>query len=277
MALLAWGAASAWPGVAAGPGGTAFVNGDFDSGPEVGWVDYSAQGFDVIVKDLGEGVSPRSKFFAAWLGGYDNEQSYVRQDVTITDATPLLDYWTWIDSTESACTWDLGRVYVRGTEVSTEGLCQAHNTGGWAKRSVDLSVFAGQAVSVQFEVHTDASYISSQYIDDVTLAASPLPPLATSAAKNGSFVRLTWQHAAPYTGYEVWRSASAYFLPGAPEAELRANVPPPGSGTQAIYDDAGAIGNAAANYFCVVRGSGAGVTHSGNRTGEFDFALIPGN
>jgi len=42
------------------------------------------------------------------------------------------------------------------------------------------------------------------------------------------------------------------------------------------YDDAGAVGGATANYFYVVRGSGAGVTRSSNRTGEFDFALTPG-
>ena len=59
---------------AAGPGpdqaaGTQFVNGNFDSGPGIGWADYSEQGFDVVVTEFGTGVSARSGRYAAWLGG----------------------------------------------------------------------------------------------------------------------------------------------------------------------------------------------------------------
>ena len=117
------------------------------------------------------------------------------------------------------------------------------------------------------------SDVSSEYVDDVALAANPLGPLAVSAARNGGLVRLAWQHAAPYTGYAVWRSESPYFLPGEAKSEKRADVPPPATGTPTSYDDAGATGNAAQNFFYLVRGSGAGSTRISNRTGEFDFPL----
>ena len=267
----------------AGLAGTQLVNGGFESGPGIGWEEYSLLGLPVIVDtktlfDPGADiqVTPHTGDWAAWLGGQDNEISYIRQQVTIGSATPVLGYWHWIQSTDT-CGFDLARILVDGVQVRSYSLCRNSNTGGWVKQTIDLSAYLGQTITLALQVTTDGSYVSSLYVDDVALAANPLPPLAISAAKNGTLVRLTWQHASPYTGYEVWRSTSAYFLPGAPGAQLRANVPLPGSGTQVRYDDAGAVGDATANYFYVVRGSGAGVTRSSNRTGEFDFALTPGN
>ncbi len=257
------------------PAGTQFVNGDFDQGT-TGWVESSSGGYEIIGNSFGDGISAHSKPNAAWLGGADGETAAVEQIVTVTSATTALRYWDWVDSTESACNWDVGRIAANGSTVAVTGLCRANNTGGWLRRSVDLSVFAGQAVLVRFEVQTDGSLISSQYVDDVALEASPLGPLPVTASKNGSLVRLAWGHAAPYTGYEVWRSPSPYFLPGSDGSEKRGDVPPPAGGTAVVFDDAGATGSASANYFYLVRGAGSGTTRTSNRTGEFDFLLVKG-
>lgn len=252
-----------------------FVNGDFDDGPGIGWSEHSKLNFAVVVDDFGAGVSAHSPRYAAWLGGYDLEQASVEQTVTVTSATPVLRYWHWIDSDEQYCTFDLARVYAGGSVVSTVGLCGANNTGGWASRTVDLSVFEGQAIPVKLQVDTDCCTLSSQYLDDVALEASPLGPLAVSAGRNAALVHLSWQHASPYTGYEVWRSQSPYFLIAAVGSEKRADVAAP-AGALATYDDAGATGNAAANYFYLVRGAGSGTTRTSNRMGEFDFSMVKG-
>jgi hypothetical protein len=53
-------------------------------------------------------------------------------------------------------------------------LCEDENTGGWVRRSVDLSNYAGQTIVIDIRSETDGSLYSSLYIDDVSLAASPL-------------------------------------------------------------------------------------------------------
>ncbi|MBM4461677.1 MAG: hypothetical protein FJ011_28625 [Chloroflexi bacterium] len=90
-----------------------------------------------------------------------------------------------------------------------------------------------------------------------------------AAKLNSSDVRLTWSG----TGiFDVWRGASPYFAPG-------------DSGSLQIGDDvtspftaAGVLGNPAVNYtFLVLAQNGCGASGPSNRTGEFDFDLIPGS
>jgi hypothetical protein len=275
-ALLAVGSPGAVAGEPEGLAGAQFVNGNFDDGPWVGWTEFSKLNFDVIVTDFGEGISAQSNPYAAWLGGIDTEQAWVEQAVSITAATPVLRYWHWTDSDESGCAFDLARVYAGGAIASTLGLCKSTNTGGWVVRKVDLSAFEGHTLPIRLQVDTDGSLTSSQYIDDVALEANPLGPLSVTASKNGSLVRLTWGHASPYTGYEVWRSQSPYFLIGEAGSEKRGDLPAP-VGATASFDDAGATGNVGANIFYVVRGAGSDLTRVSNRTGEFDFSLVKGS
>ena len=104
-----------------------------------------------------------------------------------------------------------------------------------------------------------------------------LPPIV-SVAWNGALVKLTWKHVPQYASYEVWRSTRAYFKPGDPGSSLRGTVPAPAPGPDVIFEDGGAAGNPALNYFYVVRGvNPRGAPGLSNRIGEFDFAVTPGN
>ena len=81
-----------------------------------------------------------------------------------------LSYWNWIAS-EDVCgdDYDIGSVRINGTIVQEIELCEANNTGGWVKRNVDVSAYAGQTVTIQIRVETDDSLNSNFFVDDVTL------------------------------------------------------------------------------------------------------------
>ena len=133
----------------AGIAGTQLANGGFESGPGIGWEEYSLLGLPVIVDtktlfDPGADiqVTPHTGDWAAWLGGENNELSYIRQQVTIGSAAPVLGYWHWIQSTDT-CGFDLARILVDGVQVRSYSLCRNSNTGGWVKQTVDLGAYAG--------------------------------------------------------------------------------------------------------------------------------------
>jgi C1A family cysteine protease len=157
-----------------GEGG--LVNGDFENGP-AGWVEYSSNGWDLILPAASLLVTPHSGNWAAWLGGDDDEISYIQQQVTVPSGSPYLAYWHWIAS-EDLCGYDFGGVIINSTVVDVYDLCSSTNTGGWVKHVVNLSAYAGQSVSLQIRAETDDSLNSNLFVDDVSFQAS------ASSAKN---------------------------------------------------------------------------------------------
>ena len=85
---------------------------------------------------------------------------------------PYLAYWHWIAS-EDSCGWDFGGVLVNGTVVDVYDLCDSASTGGWVHHVVNLSAYAGQAVTFQIRVETDSSLNSNLFIDDVSFQSTP--------------------------------------------------------------------------------------------------------
>ena len=106
-----------------------------------------------------------------------------------------------------------------------------------------------------------------------------LPPLASiqHTVLLPLIVTLSWKDEPQHDSYEIWRSTSPYFLPGDPGSEKRGELPAPTEGVDLTFDDTDAAGDAANNYAYVIRGINAyGAGDVSNRTGEFDFALTPG-
>jgi len=109
------------------------------------------------------------------------------------------------------------------------------------------------------------------YDEGCTSAAgvSEVGPDVGIQALNASDLRLSWLHAPVYVRYDIWRSETPYFTRmGAPRASVTASP--------WQYDDAGALGDPAHNYFYVVQGVAEDGRAYANRVGEFDFALTPG-
>ena len=115
----------------------------------------------------------------------------------------------------------------------------------------------------------------------VDLSAQALPPRVEDvrAEVDGSAaITLSWTDVAGTADhYEVWRGASPYFPPQAPEGECTApNVPRPAlAGDPVTYP---VTGDPAANdYYVVLAVTSSGVKSLvSNRVGVFDFALTPG-
>ena len=146
------------------------LNGDFEQGA-TGWDEGSTHNWAVIVpsSQLPSGLPPHSGSWAAWLGGDNNETTYIRQTVSVPPAQPFLTYYHWIAS-QDACNYDFGRVLVNGGMVDQYTLCENANTGGWLLHSVNLAAYAGQTVTVEIQVTTDGSVNSNLFIDDVAFS-----------------------------------------------------------------------------------------------------------
>jgi hypothetical protein len=142
------------------------VNGDFEDGP-TGWTEYSTHPWDLIVRDFPSSVTPHSGSWAAWLGGENDNESYLEQQVTVPPGGPYLAYWHWIRSSD-LCGNDLGGVLINGSTVEQYDLCLSQNTGGWAKHVVDLNAYAGQTVWLRIRVETNSLLMSSLFVDDVS-------------------------------------------------------------------------------------------------------------
>lgn len=178
-----------------GPAGCTDIceNGAFESG-STGWVESSSQGFRLIcTKEIcGAGLQPHAGEGLAWLGGGNNERSRLSQTVDIPAGAPAyLSYWHWIES-EDYCNYDYGYVqlFVDNTLVTLKrySLCNTARTGGWVLQTIDLSVYAGKTVRLDFYVANDRSLISTMLIDDVTLHSGLSCSLVSTAGMDSAAV-----------------------------------------------------------------------------------------
>jgi secreted trypsin-like serine protease len=159
-----------------GGGGTtnAFTNPSFEQGT-TGWQESSKLGLPLISgSGFPQSVNPRTGQWLAWLGGADNEESNLRQTVTVPSNNPMLTFWYWAASADS-CGYDWFAVYVvkdgGEQEMLRKDLCEGQNTGGWVQGAVSLSGYAGQSVAIDFYVATDESNNSNLFLDDVALTS----------------------------------------------------------------------------------------------------------
>jgi hypothetical protein len=156
--------------------GNPIVNGDFEQGPVI-WQEYSTNGWELILQvypnGLPEEIPPYDGTWAAWLGGDYDEISYIQQQITVPADRPYLSYYHWINSVDY-CGYDFGGVLVNGVVIESYNLCNDTNTGGWVKKVVNLSAYAGQSVAIQIRAECDSSYNSNLFIDQVAFQASNL-------------------------------------------------------------------------------------------------------
>jgi hypothetical protein len=158
------------------PAAAPLPNGGFESGP-ITWGLSSALGRGLVLpaSDLQAqtGVRPRTGNWAAWLGGPSGETASMWQTVVVPAQTPHLMYWQRVSSQESRCHYDYATVWVNNTVVDAYGLCAELNGSQWVQRSVNLSAYAGQAVSLRLQLQTDSNLDSSLFLDDFSFAAGP--------------------------------------------------------------------------------------------------------
>ena len=148
-------------------------NGDFEQG-QVVWTVFSLLGWDIIMNSgFPGGVLPYGGSWLAWLGGDDDEVSYIEQEVTVSAYATGLTYWHWIASVD-VCGVDFAWVKVDGVIVDQYDLCTDEDTGTWVLHEVDISAYAGQTVTLRIQVDTDADLNSNLFVDDVSFDILPI-------------------------------------------------------------------------------------------------------
>lgn len=176
------------------------TNGNFENG-STGWYEYSTHGWDLILPVSGLPVIPHSGSWAVWLGGDDDDISFIRQQVTVPASSPYLAYWHWIAS-QDYCGYDFGGVIVNNsTVVDVYDLCSSANTGGWVKHVVNLSAYAGQSISLQIRAETDSSFNSNLFVDDVSFQVS-------ASSERGDLIPFDWTYTEPKSDNIVPRDVS---------------------------------------------------------------------
>jgi hypothetical protein len=158
------------------PGPAVVTNGDFEAG-RTGWVEYQDSPFyeyELIVhaSRLINPIVPHEGEWAVWLGGDAELITAIEQEITVPEAASALVYWHWIDAI-FACDGSAGGVALDGTTVDEYPLCADADTGGWVRRSVDLTAYAGRTVQLRFASQTEAGNYSSLYIDTVSVQETP--------------------------------------------------------------------------------------------------------
>jgi hypothetical protein len=119
----------------------------------------------------------------------------------------------------------------------------------------------------------DGDLIGAPATDGTVATAPPESPTLSIAKLNATDARLTWTTSSGPDEYRLYRDTYAYFAPAEP---AYATV------SGGLYDDLGALGSVADNYFYVVRAACANgfASADSNRVGEFDYALtvptVPG-
>ena len=155
----------------------AIQNGDFELGDNGDWTVYSSSGYYLIQEEnLPPGLDPRSGTWLAWLGGVPNEDSRISRGLTLPAGGPVyLRYYYQVDSSDQvSCTRDWMVFLVGTTQLASMGLCEAANTLSWTPGTVNLSAYAGQVITVTFQVTTSLTGVgSSFFIDDVSLVRTP--------------------------------------------------------------------------------------------------------
>lgn len=171
------------PTPAAPPTTNTLDNPNFDQGPEVGWTEYSSQGYDVIMNGP-KGFGARSGEYLAWLGGVHSDTSWISQTVTVPVSHPFLTMYLMASSQEDSCAYDKASIMVDEYQVTTIPLCKAQNFHSWLKSQIDLRDFAGQTVTLKVQVETDATLLSHLFVDDLVFESGVLiPTLAPTATQ----------------------------------------------------------------------------------------------
>src|SRR5690606_17795878 len=142
------------------------TNGGFESG---------ATGWSGDTGTIGSGgYAARTGSNKAWLVGYGQTRTEaITQQVTVPSTGATLDFWLRVVTAERTRTSAYDRMQVQvvagGTTTVLGTWSNLHASSGYIQRSVSLSQFAGQTVTLRFVAAEDVTLATSFLIDDVSM------------------------------------------------------------------------------------------------------------
>ncbi|MFE4393016.1 M1 family metallopeptidase [Streptomyces sp. CB02056] len=181
------------------------ANGGFESGGS-SWSAPSG----AITADTGQSAHSGSSY--AWLDGYGSSHTdTLSQSVTLPAGcgTATLGFWLHVDTAETtgSTAYDKLTVKLGSTTLATYSNLDAK--AGYVHRTLDVSAFAGQSVTLAFTGVEDASLQTSFVLDDVTLdvsggGTSPQPgdPTRTPVAPTYTVGLTSDSSGGSWTGHE---------------------------------------------------------------------------
>ncbi len=148
--------------------GNIVVNPGFESGPGVGWAEYSRAGYELV-----DTVNPHTGRYGADLCGYNSCVDLVQQRVTVP-SNAALHYWWYMTSNEGTTTpYDYLAVQVLNTSGTVLKTLRVWSNTSlrnvWSQDNLSLAAYAGQTVNIRFVATTDSSLVSRFFVDDVAI------------------------------------------------------------------------------------------------------------
>jgi len=175
-------------------------NPDFESGP-LNWVQNSSSERDMITQD----PLAHSGSWIGWLGGVEDAEDYIYQDVSIpSNATnAYVSFWYWIDTAETTITkaYDTMAVEIRRPSNNTllktlVTLSNLDTSSHWILSDLyNVSEFIGQEIRLRFNTKNNDLDPSAFWIDDIGLwvtspiteaLSSPISPNGPSSGTKGT-------------------------------------------------------------------------------------------
>jgi len=155
------------------------VNGNFDLGPSSSWVEFSSYG-ELIVQPPTLPVLAQTLPFAVWMGGADNNNETLQQDVTVPSGATALrlrgQYYIVSQELFPGIPYDFLYIQIRNTSNTVlEALATYDDDDenlGWTAFTHNASTsYAGQTIRLFFNATTDVSEPTNFFIDSLVLEA----------------------------------------------------------------------------------------------------------
>ncbi|WP_455771716.1 putative Ig domain-containing protein [Streptomyces lavendulae] len=140
-------------------------NAGFETGSAYPWTASSG------VVDNGSGEAAHSGSWKAWLDGYGSTHTdSLSQSVTIPSGChTTLTYYLHIDTAETTTTTAYDKLTVQANSTTLASYSNLNKNTGYVQKTLDLSSFAGQTVTIKFTGTEDPSLQTSFVIDDTAV------------------------------------------------------------------------------------------------------------
>jgi len=161
------------------------TNGSFEDG-ETGWLVSVAGGFPIVYAATGAGgnspdVVAQSVPNVTWIGGYNRADDSIRQavDLPANAQSMTLSFYSAIVTREGGTVENdvMDVAIVAGAQtIALAHFSNLDAVDAWTRFSVPLpGSLAGQTVTLQFRGTTNASAITSFYVDTISLQVVACP------------------------------------------------------------------------------------------------------
>ncbi|MGW4399571.1 putative Ig domain-containing protein [Amycolatopsis nivea] len=127
-----------------------------------------------VVSTSSNGEAPHSGTYLAYLDGYGSAHTdTVSQSVTIPSGChATLSYYLHVDTAETTTSTAYDKLTVKAGSTTLASYSNLNQANGYQLRTVDMSAYAGQTVTLTFTGTEDSSLQTSFCLDDTSLTVS---------------------------------------------------------------------------------------------------------